>query len=64
MAYKITKEGIEWKIPTNMWYAPMYPNIGKGWECPLCGRGNAPTCTTCPCFKEKKKNGRFASKRS
>jgi len=36
----------------------------KGWECPVCGRGNAPTRPTCPCFDEKKKNGRQSSKRS
>lgn len=29
----------------------------EGWECPVCGRGNAPTLETCPCFREKNKNG-------
>ena len=64
MAYKITKEGIEWKVPTNMWYDPIYPKGSKGWECPLCGRGNAPSIKECPCFKEKNRYGRQSSKRS
>jgi hypothetical protein len=35
-----------------------------GWICPQCGRGNAPTRLECPCFKEKKKDGRQQSERS
>jgi len=26
------------------------PNNLVGWECPVCGRGNAPTTSTCPCY--------------
>lgn len=25
-----------------------------GWQCPVCGRGNAVWLATCPCYKEQK----------
>lgn len=35
-------------VPTWPW-----PNRGEftGWTCPKCGRVNAPSVTTCPCFE-------------
>jgi uncharacterized OB-fold protein len=46
--------------PNRVWYTPDTGMDFKlmGWECPVCGRGNAPARLTCPCFKEKNKNGR------
>lgn len=29
---------------------PEYPQ-NLGWECPVCGRGNSPFTTTCPCIQ-------------
>lgn len=26
--------------------------MSKGWECPKCGRVNAPWASECPCYKE------------
>lgn len=28
--------------------------MSKGWECPKCGRVNAPWASECPCYKETK----------
>lgn len=29
--------------------------MSKGWECPKCGRVNAPWASECPCYKETNK---------
>jgi len=31
------------------WKQPVTPGP-QGWVCPVCGRGNAPTTSTCPCY--------------
>jgi len=28
---------------------PEKPFVNYGWKCPVCGRGNAPWLSTCPC---------------
>lgn len=45
------------KLPSGTdWEFTTWPR--EGWKCPICGRGNAPTLLTCPCFRENNKNGR------
>ncbi|VVB53248.1 Uncharacterised protein [uncultured archaeon] len=37
---KDTKKGLKPEYPQNL-----------GWKCPVCGRGNSPFTTTCPCVQ-------------
>lgn len=37
---------IEQTTPIN---PPSFAPVNKGWICPVCGRGNAPFVTQCPC---------------
>lgn len=32
-----------------IWNEPRYVGGSSGWVCPVCGRGNSPSITTCQC---------------
>lgn len=43
------KAGCAWEA-SHVISAPKQVPAPVGWLCPRCGRGNSPTCVTCPCI--------------
>jgi hypothetical protein len=42
---------IQWPQPQTEWPSP------KGWQCPVCGKGNAPFISECNCHLSETRGG-------